>query len=36
MSHGALSTTVKTYIHIGVEDQRSALQAAGFWGEATG
>lgn len=35
LTHASLSTTVKTYIHIGVEDQRRALQAAGFWTEST-
>ena len=35
LTHASLSTTVKTYIHIGVEDQRRALQQAGFWTEAT-
>ena len=31
LTHANLSTTVKTYIHIGVEDQRRALEKAGFW-----
>jgi integrase len=31
LTHASLSTTVKTYIHIGVEDQRRALEDSGFW-----
>ncbi len=31
LTHANLSTTVKTYIHIGVEEQRRALEKAGFW-----
>ena len=34
LTHANLSTTVKTYIHIGVEDQRRALEKAGFWPRA--
>jgi len=34
LTHASLSTTVKTYIHIGVEDQRRALEKAGFWPRA--
>lgn len=31
LTHANLSTTTGTYIHIGVEDQRRAMEAAGFW-----
>jgi integrase len=35
LTHASLSTTVKTYIHIGVEDQRRALEQSGFWAKET-
>jgi site-specific recombinase XerD len=31
LTHVNLSTTVGTYIHIGIEDQRRALEESGFW-----
>lgn len=31
LTHANISTTVSTYIHLGVEDQRRALEHAGFW-----
>ena len=31
LTHANLSTTVKTYIHIGAEDQRRALESVGLW-----
>ena len=35
LTHANLSTTVRTYIHIGVEDQRRELEKAGFWSKPT-
>jgi integrase len=31
LTHANISTTMSTYIHLGVEDQRQALERAGFW-----
>ena len=33
LGHASISTTVDTYSHLGVEDARRALAAAGFLGE---
>lgn len=31
LTHVDITTTVRTYVHIGVEDQRRQLEKAGFW-----